>query len=143
MITSEKQDAEFSRDELLETMRNFSTLSCETCGTKGNWTCFKIYINNLDNVREQFKINIFKENGEIWGGAEEGMFSLAEIEMSIMLVQDRIKEESFSSYPSKLKGSAFIMVDFLIEEPYNRVSVFDLDGITVDEVSRFIDAIVE
>lgn len=141
MITSEKQDTAFSRDDLLETMHNFSRLSCETCGKKGNWTCFKLYINDLDIVREQFKINIFKENGEIRGGSEEGMFSIAEIDMSIMHVRERIEEERFRSHPSKSNGSAFIMVDFLNEEPYIRVSVFDLDGITVDEVSRFIDAI--
>ncbi len=122
-------------------MDNFSEISCDNCGSTGNWTCFKIYINDNDDVREQLKINIFKEGGKIWGKFEDGMFTPVHIEISILLIRAKIDEEQSNNYPSKSKGTAFIMVDFLNDEPYNRISAFDLDGITIDEVHMFIDAI--
>jgi len=141
MLKSEKEDNEFTREELLEIMDNFSEISCENCGTSGNWTCFKIYINDKDDVRDQFKINIFKENGKIWGKPDDGEYSPAQVEISIMLIRDKIEMELSNYHPSKPKGSAFIMVDFINDEPYSRISAFDLDGFTVEEVSKFIDAI--
>jgi len=145
MIKSEKDETEFSRnksrDKLLELMKDsFSKIPCNYCGATGNWNCFKIYINDNDNVNDQFMINIFKENGKIWGKPQDGMFSPAQLEISFMRIDEKIEEEQFNYYPSKPKGSAFIMVDFMNDEPYSRISVFDLDGITVEEVRQFIDA---
>ncbi len=130
-----------TRDELISKMNNFKNLQCEECGNFGKWLVFKIQLDDNDEVTDQYKINIFKENGKIYGKPEDGYYSPAEIEVAFMDIREKITEVQSQNFPSRPNGSAFIMVDFLNKEPYSRVSIFDIDGLSIREVSMFIDAI--
>ncbi|RAU81353.1 hypothetical protein [Pontibacter arcticus] len=133
---------EMTRDELISKMNNFKNHQCEECGETGNWSVFKIQLDDNDEVTDQYKINIFKENGKIYGQPESGYYSRAQIGSAIMEIRDKIAELQNHNFPSNSTGSAFIMVDFLNRKPYVRVSVFDIDGLSMKEVSMFINAMV-
>lgn len=142
MYRTDKEENEFSRDDLIEIMDNFTAISCDNCGDSDNWTCLKIYLNDKDDVYDQFKINIFKEDGKIWGKPEDGEYSPAQIDMAISLIREKIEQEKDRYHPAKSKGSVFIMVDFIGgKRPDSKVSVFDVDGVSIEMVSKFIDAI--
>jgi hypothetical protein len=142
MLQSEDVVEQMSREALIAEMDNFSGIPCENCGDTGNWLVFKIFLNENDEVRDQFKINIFKENGQIYGKPEDGYYSPAEIDIAFTRIREAIDSVKGQEYLSSTDGTAFIMVDFIKEEPYSRVSIFDLDGLSLEEVSGFMDAIV-
>lgn len=141
MLQSDEDIEHMTREELIAEMDNFQQIQCENCGEYGNWLVFKIQLNDNDEVRDQFKINIFKENNKIYGKPEDGYYSPAQIDIAFMKIRDKIEELEGHSYPSRPNGTAFIMVDFLNDEPYSRVSIFDLDGFSIEEVSGFVDAL--
>jgi len=141
MLQSDEEIESMSRDELIAEMDNFEQIQCENCGDSGNWLVFKIQLNDNDEVRDQFKINIFKQNGQMSGKPENGYYSPAQIDIAFMKIRDKIETIKGNYFPSKPDGTAFIMVDFLNDEPYNRVSIFDIDGFSLEEISSFIDAL--
>lgn len=142
-ILQSDEDIEYlSREELIEEMDNFQNIQCANCGEYGNWLVLKIQLNDNDEVRDQFKINIFKENNKIYGKPENGYYSPAQIDIAFMIIRDKIEELEGHYYPSQPNGKAFIMVDFLKDEPFSRVSIFDIDGFSLEEVSGFIDALI-
>jgi hypothetical protein len=141
MFKSEKEDTEFSKEHLKDIMDNFSEIDCDNCGTGGYWTCLKIYINDKDNVYSQVRYNIFKENGRIKGNREGGVYSQAQLTVSIMAIREKIEDEKYNFYPPSSNGQAFILVDFSKDEPYVSVSVFELEGITIEELTLFLDTL--
>lgn len=142
MLQSEEPIERMSREAMITEMDHFSATVCENCGQVGNWLVFKIHLNEDDEVSDQFKINIFKEKGRISGKPEDGFFSPAQIDIAFNRIRDKIKDLDIEEYTSTTKdGTAFIMVDFIKGEPYSRVSIFELDGFSLAEVSGFIDAI--
>ncbi|WP_139135345.1 hypothetical protein [Roseivirga sp. 4D4] len=141
MLQSEEVIEHMSREALIAEMDNFHGIQCERCGAEGDWLVFRISLNEDDEVRDQFKINIFKENGRISGKPEDGFFSPAQIEIAFQIIKDEIKALKGQEYVERQDGTAFIMVDFIKEEPYSRVSIFDLDGFTLREVEQFINVL--
>ena len=141
MLETEEDIHHMSREELIVEMNNFGHLRCENCNTKGNWLVFKIKLNGNDDIINQFKVNIFKKNGIISGGVENGYFSPIEIELAFMKIRDEIEELEKVFFPIKENGTAFILIDFLNVEPYNRISIFDIDGISINEIERLIENI--
>ena len=142
MLQSEELIERMSREALITEMDHFSATVCENCGQVGNWLVFKIHLNEDDEVSDQFKVNIFKENGQIYGKPEDGYYSPAQIDIAFKRIRDEIENLQPEEYTSStVHGTAFIMVDFIKGEPYSRVSIFELDGFSLAEVSGFIDAI--
>lgn len=139
ILKTKEEDTEFSREKLLEVMDYFSKSMCHNCDAVGNWICLKVYINDRDDIRTQLEVNIFKENTKLWG-KPEGVLNLLDISFGIDIILDNIRMMKPEPYPSKPKGTAFIILDFLKVEPYSRISVFELDGITLKEVSDFLIA---
>ena len=130
-----------SREALIAEMDNFSQVQCDNCGAIGDWLVFKIRLNDNDEVRDQFKINMFKEKGRISGKPEDGFFSPAQIEIAFQRIKEEIELLKGHEYAEMPDGTAFIMVDFIKDEPYSRVSIFELDGFSIGEVEQFINAL--
>ncbi len=141
MLQSEEEIEHMSREALIAEMDNFHGIQCESCGAKGDWLVFKIRLNDNDEVRDQFKINMFKEKGRISGKPEDGFFSPAQIEIAFQRIKEEIEILKGQEYAEMPDGTAFIMVDFIKDEPYSRVSIFDLDGFSLREVEQFINAL--
>lgn len=141
MFQSDEVMDYMSTEELISKMDNFHQIHCENCGDNGNWLVFKIQLNDIDQIRDQFKVNIYKENGQISGNSEEGNYSPAQIEIAFMRIRDKIEEFEDNIFPIKPNGTAFIIVDFLKHEPYSRISIFDIEGFSLEEISGFIDAL--
>lgn len=139
MLETEEDIHHMSREELIMEMGNFEHLRCGNCNKKGNWLVFKIKLNGNDDIINQFKVNIFKKDGLVSGGVENGYFSPIEIELAFMKIRDKIEELDGSFFPIKDNGTAFILIDFLNDEPYNRISIFDIDGISINEIERLIE----
>ena len=141
MLQSKEPIERLTREELIGEMDNFKEIQCEGCGTVGNWLVFRIRLNEDDEVRDQFKVNIFKEDGRIFGKPEDGFFSPAQIQIAFQKIREEIRALEGQEYVDRPNGTAFIMVDFIKDEPYSRVSIFDLDGISLHEVEQFINAL--
>jgi len=141
MLKSDEYIEHLTREELIEEMDNFQQIQCENCGKYGYWLVLRIYLNENDEVQNQFKINIFKKDGQISGNYEDGYYSPIEIEIAFMKIRDKIEKLEGYYFPSKPKGKAFIMVDFLKNKPFSRISIFEVDGFSIEELSGFIDAL--
>lgn len=139
MLHSEEVIEHMSREELIAEMNNFQEIQCERCGAEGDWLVFKIRLNDDDEVRDQFKVNIFKERGRISGKPEDGYFSPAQIQIAFQKIKEEIEVLRGQEYAERPDGTAFIMVDFIKDDPYSRVSIFDIDGLTLKEVEQFIN----
>ncbi len=132
-----------SREELIDKMNNFEHIQCKHCGKYGNWILLKIYLNNNDDVLEQFTINIFKENGKITGNVESGNYSDDQIDMAFMNIKNNIEKLKGYCYPTSINAGGLIIVDFLKNAPYSRVSVFEIEGFSINEISGFIDFLIK
>jgi len=140
MLQSDEDIDHMSREELIAEMDNFEHIQCDNCGEYGNWLVFKIQLNDNDEVRDQFKINLIKEDERIYGKPEDGYYSPAQIEIAFSRIRNKIEEMKGQNFSSRPDGSAFIMVDFIKNEPYSRVSIFNIDGFSIKEISEIIDA---
>lgn len=139
VLHSEDDIENMTRDELVMEMDNFVNIECENCRKKGDWLVLKIQINQKNEVSNQIKINIIKSNGNIRGGIESGFYSPIELELAFLKIREKIEEQRFRYFPIKENGTAFILFDLLTIEPNGRVSIFDVEGITLEEISKFID----
>ncbi|HLL94728.1 MAG TPA: hypothetical protein VK404_07115 [Spirosoma sp.] len=143
MLKSDVEQLKLSREEILKKVNDFSNVTCENCGTKGNWLVFKVQLNDYDEVSSSFLINIIKEDGEISGGPESGRFSPAQIDIAFTRIRQKLDELKAQKYLSKDCGTAFILVDFLKDKPYSRCTILDIDGLLWKEVKEFVEAIYD
>ena len=143
VVESELDFGEFSREELINEMDNFKNIACENCKTVGFWLVFKIYAGE-DDVYKQLKLHIFKNNGQITGGILQDDFSPSQIGVAFKIIRDKIEEDFSSFFPSySTNGEGFILVDFLDNEPHSRISVFDMQNITISDVTFLMDYLQE
>lgn len=124
-------------------MDNFSKIVCDNCGMRGNWLVFKITLNNNEEVIDQLKINIFKRNNEISGHVEDGNFSFIEIDLGLneILYELERMTDNMPYIQTQLNGEAFIMADYLNKDPYCRVPIIDINGISIVEISNFVTSL--
>ncbi len=139
MLRSDNSIDYMSRDQLIKEMNNFNGIQCEKCGTSGNWLVFKIQLNDNDEVKNQFKLNILKINGEVSITPEAGYFSLLDIDFALMKILEELDDINELNYKSRANGSAFLMVDFLNKDPLTRVTIIDIDGISIKDVKEYIE----
>lgn len=143
VVESEYDFGKFSREELINEMNSFKHISCENCKTVGFWLVFKIYAGE-DDVFKQLKLHIFKNNGKITGGILQDDFSPSQISVAFKNIRDKIEENFSSFFPSySVNGEGFILIDFLENEPYSRISIFDMQNITISELIVLMDYLQE
>mgnify|MGYP006907050368 CR=1 FL=1 len=126
-----------SREELLQAMNHFKEKQCPNCGREGNFVVLKIWSDDFDDVRKQFLVFIHKDNGEMTGGPQNGKFTGMEIDLAWGVIWDRIFDENLSGrLPSSNYefGEVLIVVDFLKQEPWTRVPVFEVDGFDFEDL---------
>ncbi|MBU2928854.1 hypothetical protein [Winogradskyella psychrotolerans] len=109
-----------------------------------------------NNRWNQFKVNIFKEDGEISGAPIGGIFSPMLIDCAITEIEKVTKKirpnsiESvgvisplgFVSYKKEEIGSIFFQVDFINEEPHT-ITEFKIKGFTFNEMMDIIQIIYD
>ena len=139
MIHSDSQIDYMSRDQLIAEMNDFRDIECENCGNSGNWLVFKIQLNDNDEVKNQFKLNIIKKNGEASITPEAGYFSPLDIDFVLMKILQKLNNLNELNYSSKANGSAFLMVDFLNRAPLTRVTIIDIEGISIKDIKQYIE----
>lgn len=139
MLQSDNIIESMTREELISELDYFEDFQCNYCGEIGNWLVFNIQLDDQNEIEKQLKINIFKKDGEISGGAESGYFSLADLRISTMKIIDEIKMFDKDSFKVSDNGSGFILVDILNKTPRYRVTIFNLDGISLTEAFSFIN----
>ena len=90
----------------------------------------------------QYTINLFKEDGKLFGAPVDGNFAPLTVDSAYEKVQNKLREIRYNN--EKLSedsvGSAFFQMDFVNEEPFVKTS-FQSHGFSYNELVKMIQLI--
>lgn len=94
-------------------------------------------------IRDRFIINGFKnERGDIGARPEDGFYSPAQIDIALDAIWNELEFGDLAEgWSKKPVGTFTFVVEFLDQEPYNRLAVSDVDGFSEEEIKMIIQGI--
>lgn len=111
---------------------------CPNCLQHVNWTALSAYVSEIQKPQKRVKIEIRKENGQIYWNIENDTLPSTLIKDILILIKNKAEglEDNYKSQPN---GFVYIFIDLIERKPYARVSMLDIDGFSINEMNEAVD----
>ncbi len=140
-IFTEDSPKKYIPEKLGKEIGGFSNLICESCKAIGEFRIHSTSLNGSGKILKKFELTVHKNEGKLKSSTKFSDFSDQQLDEIYIKLRARIEELKGQYIPIKNNGYAHFLVEIIDLKPYIRVTNYETEGISTEELIDTINSL--